>query len=326
MDNILEINNLNVEYFSQKNIFTALKNIDFNLKRGECTGIVGESGCGKSTFAGAVLDIIDKTEGRINCSRMKMFTSEGEKGIDIIGLKEEEKRSIRGKNISLILQDPYNSLNPVIKIGKQMKEAYLEHNPGGKEEVLGLMNRRLEDVQLPGDGSILDMYPHQLSGGMMQRVSIAISLLNSPEILLADEPTSNLDVTIQKKIIGNLKDLKKKMGLSLIFITHNLNLVSEIAEKIYILYCGEFVEYGDSYHVFKNPCHPYTRGLISAMPDISKMDKKIIPIPGSVPLYSEGIKGCSFASRCALKKEYCIKGNIDMIEVEPGHFVRCLCL
>lgn len=324
MGRILSIKDLKVEYFAEGAVIPALRGVDFTLEKGECVGVVGESGCGKSTLALAILNLIDKIEGRITCGDVNLYLNREKGVVNLRDLPADEMRNIRGRRISLILQDPYNSLNPVIRVGNQLKEAYLAHNKDSSkaDEVI---KEKLEAVHLASDSSITDSYPHQLSGGMLQRVSIAMALLNSPQILIADEPTSNLDVTIQKKIIETLKNLKKRFDLSLIFITHNLNLVSEFADRIYILYAGRFVECGTLFRIFSNPAHPYTRGLLKALPHISEPGRKISPIPGSVPSPTDILCGCGFAPRCEHKKNECSEDEIRMEEIEPGHFVRCIC-
>lgn len=323
MDKILEAKNLSVKYFAGDNEVPVLRGVNLTLNRGECIGIVGESGCGKSTFASALLSLIDNTEGRITSDHVKFYSATNKEEIDLSRLSKEELRDIRGNKISMILQDPYSSLNPVIRIGRQLKEAYLTHNPE-TDEIDNIINEKLKEVHLPSSGSITKAFPHQLSGGMLQRVSIAAALLNNPEILIADEPTSSLDVTIQKKIIENLKSLRQELNLSLIFISHNLNLVSGFADRIYILYAGKFVEYGPTEKVFSNPAHPYTKGLISALPHISKIGKKIVSIPGNVPSPGNLPEGCSFSPRCDMGKDECNESEFELEEVESGHFVRCV--
>lgn len=325
MTGILDIRNLSVEYFAHGNRVEALRGIDLCIEKGESVGIVGESGCGKSTLAAAIFGLIDKSEGRINADKIGLFDFESNREINLLNLKSGLLRNMRGRKISLILQDPYGSLNPVIKIEKQLKEAYLIHNPHAKQpEMERVIREKLNDVQLQADKTIYESYPHQLSGGMLQRVSIAIALLNSPGILIADEPTSNLDVTIQEKIIDNLKDLRNKLDLSLIFITHNLNLVSEFADRIYIFYAGLVMEYGPASEIFKNPVHPYTKGLLRAVPSIRELNRKIKPIAGSVPSPSDVPAGCGFAPRCEDKVDVCSgKDDVNMLEVGAGHYVRC---
>lgn len=323
MSKILKIRDLSVEYFSGKNRLPALRGVDIDLEEGETIGIVGESGCGKSTLALAIMGIINKNEGRITSGKIKYYTAEKiEK--EFVGLSSEKFRYFRGNEISMIMQDPYNSLNPVIKIGKQLEEAYLAHNPFEKEKVEEVIDRCLKDVHLPADKTILNSYPHQLSGGMLQRVNIAMALINQPRILLADEPTSNLDVTIQKEIIDNLKTVKAEFNLSMIFITHNLNLVSEFADKIYVFYAGKVIEYSSVSNIFSNPIHPYTRGLINTLAGLSKNRKRIFPIPGSVPNPLNLPAGCAFSPRCKIALvDRCMQGEIELKEREKNHFVRC---
>lgn len=319
MENILEIEDLSVEYYTAVSVVPALHGVSLLLKKGECIGVVGESGCGKSTLVQAILDIINPGEGKITHGKIRL------NGIDLRRLHGEQMRLVRGKQISLILQDPFNSLNPVIRIGAQLRESYLVHHPGWSDanKLNDIIKESLTEVHLPWKENFLNSYPHQLSGGMLQRICIAVALINSPEVLIADEPTSNLDVTIQKRIIENLKGLKEKLNLSLIFITHNLNLVSGFADRIYILYAGSFVEYGPTSRIFTNPLHPYTKGLINALPHFSNRGKKISPIPGKIPSPTDLPQGCSFSPRCEIKKNRCFENNIAMKEIEPGHFTRC---
>ena len=320
MPNKIEIKNLSVEYYSRKTIIPALCDVSMTLKKGECAGVVGESGCGKSTLALSILDIIDRSDGAITGGVIKLYLNSSI--VDITKIPLEQKRNIRGKYISLILQDPYNTLNPVIKIGEQLKEAYLVHNPSAGD-VKEKIKQSLVDVHLNYDEKIINSYPHQLSGGMLQRISIAAALINDPEILIADEPTSNLDVTIQKKIVENIASLQKKYDLSVIFITHNLNLVSGFADTMFILYAGRVVESGPTECIFKEPAHPYTRALLDALPDLKQTGKKILPISGTVPDLSKLPKGCSFAPRCAEYNDRCVMMP-DLKEISQGHFVRCI--
>jgi oligopeptide/dipeptide ABC transporter ATP-binding protein len=320
MKEILKIKNLSFEYQILKKTVKALRGVDFTLYKGESVAVVGESGCGKSTFASAILDLIPLNEGRITGGEIK-FYPEDELEINLMNISREEMRGIRGNNISMILQDPYNSLNPVIRIDKQLEEAYLLHNPGSKraEKVI---KKKIADVHLHHEIRIIRSYPHQLSGGMLQRICIAMSLLNSPQILIADEPTSNLDVTIQKKIIESLTELKSKFKLSMIFISHNLNLVSEFADRIYILYAGEAVEYGPAKDIFKAPVHPYTKGLLAAIPNLSQATE-LRSIPGNVPDLSVVSPGCSYAQRCDFADNRCREGMPYLEKVGKNHFVRC---
>jgi len=316
---VLTVRNLSVSYFSHDKSLPALRNISFNLKRGECIAVVGESGCGKSTLALALMDLIEPSEGIIRKGRILFHDKEKE--LDFLKENDEYKRSLRGSFISLILQDPYNTFNPVIKIGRQLIEAFAAHDKS-YEQARAKALKCISEVHLKNPEEILNSYPHELSGGMLQRASIAAALINNPKVLIADEPTSNLDVTTQMKIIENLKALKKEHELSMIFISHNLNLVSGFADMLCILYLGEIVEIGPAERVFKNPLHPYTAGLIKALPRLSK-GAEVSPIPGSVPSLNNIPDGCSFADRCSVCKSEC-KFKTELVQKEPGHYVRCM--
>ncbi|MGM0568073.1 MAG: ABC transporter ATP-binding protein [Elusimicrobiota bacterium] len=311
---ILDVRDLKVEYFgSGQDKIPALRGASIKVHDSECVGIAGESGSGKSTLALALMNLIDKNEGRI-CGGKILFSGASPEGeIDIASLKEKKLAGIRGSLISLITQDPYTSFNPVIKIGRQLKEVYDIHNP---EEAPEKYRKKIFDilssVNLGPPEKILDSYPHQLSGGMLQRASMAAALLNDPGLLIADEPTSSLDVTVQKKIIQNLKQLQEGYNLSLIFISHDLNLISEIADRIYILYAGKVVESGRARDIFENPRHPYTRALLKALPSMEL--KKIESIPGSPPLPGEIDTGCPFSLRCPVAFKKCFKQEPDLKE------------
>ncbi|MFC2091162.1 ABC transporter ATP-binding protein [Elusimicrobiota bacterium] len=324
MDYLLSLKNINVTYYNESGPLRALEGVDLLISKGECIGIVGESGCGKSTLAYAVLGMIDEAQGKVVSNEMlfKSYYNDDSPVLDISRRDQIEK--LRGNMISIIMQDPYSFLNPVIKIGSQLREAYLVYNAKRKYDMEDVIIAKFRQVHLENYEEIMQSYPHQLSGGMLQRVGIAMALLNDPQLLIADEPTSNLDVTIQKKIIDNLKVLRKKLDLSMVFITHNLNLVSELADKIYILYAGKFVEYATTPEIFRNPLHPYTKGLLEALPSLSDIDRKISSIPGAVPSFTNRAQGCSFGTRCLQKKEECDRGDIPMKEVERGHFLRCV--
>ncbi len=310
---LLEISNLEAVYYTPSGPVKALRGVDLYVKRGESVGVAGESGCGKSTLALSVLDLFDRAEGAVSGGRISFS------GMDLSGLDEKQMQGIRGKRISLIMQDPYGSFNPVIRIGRQMEEICRVHGMRA-DETSETCLRMLEEVNL--DRGVREMFPHQLSGGMLQRASIAAALLNSPELLIADEPTSNLDVTIQKKIIDNLGVLRKKHSLSLVFITHNLNLLSSLADRIYILYAGQVLEYGPAEDIFSRPAHPYTKGLLGALPDIKTPGSRIRPIPGSVPSPADTTPGCVFFPRCSRGSERCGREK-ELIRVSEEHYSRC---
>jgi ABC-type dipeptide/oligopeptide/nickel transport system ATPase component len=271
----------------------ALKDFSFSLIRGETVGIIGESGSGKSTFALSILKLIDKAEGRIEEGSI-IYEDK-----DILGNDEKSMRKIRGNRISIILQDPYSAFNPVIRIGKQLSEAYEAHHSGKQDGFRDRIFPLLENMGLEASSDFLSNFPHQLSGGMLQRVNIAAALMNEPDIIIADEPTSNLDVTMQKRIIRLLMDMKEENSFSMIFVSHNLNLIAGIADRVYILRGGEAMEYGPVEAVFSRPGHPYTAELISSILYRGcRVSRSLIPSPGSD------------------------NDNKGWKEIEKGHFAR----
>ncbi len=315
METILDVQNLSVEYFTEKGKIQVLKDISFAVNERETLGIVGESGCGKSTLALAILRLIMPYEGKISAGRVLW------KNKDILKLDAEELRKIRGKDISIIFQDPFCSLNPVIKIGKQIVEILSVHNKKNtknyyKEKVIHLLHQ----VKLPNPLQIYSSYPHQLSGGMLQRVNIAMALSLNPNLLLADEPTTALDVTVQKEIIELLKELQIKYNLAVIFISHNLALINELTDYILVLYAGRVVEIGKG--VVSSAFHPYTKGLL----EIAKGEKtegRLKSIKGNVCDFTQLPKGCKFYSRCDFKKEICKETEPHLIQIDKSHWVRC---
>lgn len=313
MSRILSVTDLWVSYYLRGEEIPALRGVDLFLDKGESLGIAGESGCGKSTLASAILRLIPPSEGKFK-SGMISFNNK-----DIISLPYEEIRGIRGCRISLVMQDPYSSFNPVIKIGRQLIEAATVHgaSEAAAEKEAEIL---LEEVGLKSE--IMGAFPHQLSGGMLQRASIAASLINKPDILIADEPTSSLDVTVQKKIAELLISLKERFSLSLIFITHNLNLLSQISDRVYTLYAGEVVESAPTSELFADPAHPYTKGLIQALPDIRASVTGLKPIPGSIPSPSELPTGCSFSPRCPYSFDKC-SAHPDLKRKNASHLYRC---
>ncbi len=318
MSFLLTAKNLKATYIRENLRVKALRGVNLNLHKGECVGVVGESGCGKSTFALSLMGLIDSSEAEVS-GRVDVNPA-GDKKLNLLELTEKEKNKIRGRYISLIMQDPYNTLNPVMRIGRQLREAYALHNR--KKDASETISRLLEEVGLGSD--TLKAFPHQLSGGMLQRVCLVCALVNNPAVLIADEPTSNLDVTIQRKVINNLLRIKEKYELAMVFITHNINLVAGFADRIFILYAGKVVEEAPASEIFKDPKHPYTAALMRALPDLSEPKRKIVPIPGSVPDPVDVTEGCSFYPRCRFAREECFRNEILLKEVAGGHYVRCL--
>ncbi len=306
---ILEGEKLSAEYFSAGKNIPVLKEVDISLKERECIGIAGESGCGKSTLALSLLRLIDEDEGRVFGGNIFFREKKHEEIINIAAVDKHRLLKVRGKEISLVTQDPYTSFNPVIKLYRQFREAYSVHNPGFEEKDFFLrVSSLLESVNLYPPEKILQSYPHQLSGGMLQRASLAMALLNEPRILIADEPTSSLDVTIQKKIMETLKNLRSLYNLSIIFISHDLNLISEIADRVYVLYAGKVVETAPSAEFFKDPYHPYSAVLLKSLPKLGARGR-IASIPGRAPQPGAIKKGCAFAPRCSYADGECFRNE-----------------
>jgi len=317
MDNkLLEIKNLSVQYITSDSVVKAVNNISLTIGRGESLGLVGETGAGKTTTALSIMQLIPNPPGKIVNGEIIL------ENVDLIKSSKKELTKIRGNKISMIFQDPMTSLNPVITIGEQIAEVIRLHNKLSKAkanikavemlELVGISEERFTD------------YPHQLSGGMKQRVVIAIALACRPELIIADEPTTALDVTIQAQVLDLMEKLKKDLNTSLLLITHDLGVVAEVCDKAAIMYSGEIVEYGTLEHIYRNTKHPYTIGLFDSIPKFSENVKRLKPIKGLMPDPSNLPDGCNFASRCPYKIEKCTKGDIPVFEVEEGHFVKCI--
>ena len=315
MENILEIKDLTIQYHADNRIVEAVNKLNLTLGKGESLGLVGETGAGKTTTALGIMGLIPNPPGII---------TEGEivfEGQDLLKLNKKKKREVRGKKISMIFQDPMTSLNPVMTVGDQIAESIRIHEKCSKAEAAAKAVEMLEMVGIPGER--YSEYPHQFSGGMKQRVVIAISLSCNPELLLADEPTTALDVTIQAQVLDLIVKLKKEKQTSMILITHDLGIVAEVCDKVAIMYAGEIVEYGSLAQIYNNTCHPYTKGLFGSIPDLDSHVKRLSPIPGLMPDPANLPAGCSFCPRCSAACEKCQTENPGMVEVEPGHFVKC---
>lgn len=313
-ENFLTIKDLVVEYTSGGQIVQAVNGVDLQLKKGQTLGLVGETGAGKTTIARTILRILPTPPARIKQGEILLD------GVDLLQLPEKEMLSVRGNKIAMIFQDPMTALNPTMTVGSQISEVVLQHNDFSKQKA---KERTLEMLNMVGIASerYLD-YPHQFSGGMKQRVVIAMALACNPELILADEPTTALDVTIQAQVLDMMRDLKEKMNTSMILITHDLGVVAETCDDVAVIYAGEIVEYGTKQRIFRNPKHPYTLGLFGSLPKLDDDSKRLSPIHGLPPDPTNLPKGCKFGPRCP---ECCDKCNkeIGMTEIEPGHFVRC---
>ncbi len=311
---LLEVKNLRTYYYTLRGVVKAVDNVSFNLERGEVLGIAGESGCGKSTLAWTLLGLIPPP-GRIAGGSIRLD------GIEITRMSEHElRKKIRWKKVSMIFQGAMNALNPVFTIEDQLAEPLMLHKGLSKHEARERIAELLNAVGL--DETIMRRYPHELSGGQKQRVIIAMALLLNPDLVIADEPTTALDVIVQAQIMNLFKKIKKEFNISMIFITHDLSLIAEIADRVAIMYAGKIVEIGSSDQVYGNPQHPYTQGLLRSIPRIRSREK-ITWIPGVPPDLVKPPPGCRFFPRCKYVKDICRREEPKLVEVEPGHFVAC---
>ncbi len=314
-DIILKVKDLIVHYEMEDSVVEAVNDVSFEMHRGETLGFVGETGAGKTTLALSILRLIPNPPGHVIRGTIELD------GEDISNKNKIQMRAIRGKKVSMIFQDPMTSLNPVVPVGKQIAEVIALHEKVSKAEAEIKATQMLELVGIPGDR--FNEYPHQFSGGMKQRVVIAIALACNPQLLIADEPTTALDVTIQAQVLDMMRKLKDELGTSMIMITHDLGVVAETCDKVAIMYAGEIVEFGTVEHIFENPCHPYTIGLFGSIPSMDKDVDRLSPIQGLMPDPTNLPSYCSFYDRCGRKCEACKSCEPKNVEVEPGHFVRC---
>ncbi len=316
-DTILEVKNLHTYFFTDNGVVPAVDGVDFTLERGHTLGIVGESGSGKSVTSLSVIGLLMGTTGKI---------TEGEilfDGEDITKYDEKKRRELRGSKISMIFQEPMTSLNPVMKIGRQIRENILQHEKISKQQADERVIELLKMTGLPRVERIVNEYPFQLSGGQRQRVMIAMALACKPEILIADEPTTALDVTIQAQILTLMEQLKKETGTSILFITHDFGVVAEVCDDVVVMYCGRIVEKGNVYDIFANPSHPYTEGLLESIPKIGVHADELEVIPGNVPSPANMPKGCKFSDRCKYCFERCTQEEPGFADLGNGHFSRC---
>ena len=326
---LLKINNLKTYFYTLDGIVRAVDGVSLALKPGKNMGLVGESGCGKSVTAHSILRILPPKTCQIKEGEILFRRQNAKEVIDLVKINPQGKliRSIRGKEIAMIFQEPMTSLSPVYTVGNQIIEAILLHQQIEYQEAREHAIHMLKSVGLGMAESMIDEYPHRLSGGQRQRVMIAMALSCNPSLLIADEPTTALDVTIQAQIMELLKSLQKQFCMAVLIITHNLGVIAEMADDIAVMYLGQIVESGSLKQVFKNPLHPYTIGLLKSVPIIgSQTKKRLAPIPGSVPDPLSIIEGCTFRLRCPIYKQKECSGQegAAMVEVEPGHYVCCL--
>jgi len=317
MSAILEVRDLHTQFNTLDGVVRAVDGVSFALERGETLGIVGESGCGKSVTAMSILRLIPPETGRIASGSIKF---EGE---ELTTLSEQAMKRLRGHRISMIFQEPMTSLNPVLTVGTQIAENVTRHLGVSRKAARERAREMLDLVRIADSRRRLDEYLHQLSGGMRQRVMIAMALSCDPQVLIADEPTTALDVTIQAQILDLMLDLKEKTGTAIVLITHDLGVVAETTQRVVVMYAGRKVEEAPVEALFDNPLHPYTRGLMQAIPRLDVDTSRLQEIPGMVPLLTRPIVGCAFAARCSLATDGCRSAAPPVVDAGGGHTVAC---
>ncbi|MFD2169464.1 ABC transporter ATP-binding protein [Tumebacillus lipolyticus] len=320
MNNILEVKDLKVSFHTYAGEVQAVRGVTFSLKKGECLAIVGESGCGKSVTSQAIMRLIQTPPGEIKAGSQIVFDGK----TDIVKLSDKQMESVRGSEMGMIFQDPMTSLNPTMKVGTQIAEGLIKHQGLSRQAARERAIEMLRLVGIPNPETRVEQYPHQFSGGMRQRVMIAIALACNPKLLIADEPTTALDVTIQAQILDLMRDLQEKTGASIIIITHDLGVVADVAQKVVVMYAGKVVENGTIDDVFYNPQHPYTWGLLRSVPRLdSNKNEDLIPIDGTPPDLIAPPKGCAFAARCPYAMEICMEQDPEMTKLNSNHAAAC---
>jgi len=318
MAGLIEIKNLRTSFFTPEGEMRAVDGVSFDIKEGKTMGLVGESGCGKSVTALSIMRLLPSPPGKVVGGQVFF------RGRDLLKLHGEEMRKVRGNEISMVFQEPMTSLNPVFTIGNQIVEAIRLHQGLGRREARDKAIEMLRLVKIAEPAARIDVYPHQLSGGMRQRVMIAMALSCNPSLLIADEPTTALDVTIQAQILELIKELQQSLGMALLLITHDLGVVAEQADEVAIMYAGKIVEQARPESIFSGPLHPYTLGLLNSVPGISgKKKKRLEAIPGVVPSPLELPGGCRFRDRCPKAVGICAEGEPELIEKQKDHWVAC---
>lgn len=314
---LLKVKNLKTYFYTEDGLVKAVDDVSFKIKEGEILAVVGESGCGKSITSMSITRLIPNPPGKIVGGEI-IFD-----GKDLLKISNSAMREIRGNKISTIFQEPMTSLNPVFTVGDQIEEALILHRKLTKKEARSEAVKMLKLVEIPGAEDIVDEYPHELSGGMRQRAMIAMAVSCNPMLLIADEPTTALDVTIQAQIMDIMRDLRNKLNTSIMLITHDLGVVAEMADYVLVMYAGKIVEEAPVIEIFKNPLHPYTEGLLKSKPVVNKFQEELYTIPGQVPNPLNMPTGCYFNPRCSMAKDICSKIQPSLKEVRPGHKVSC---
>ena len=316
-NNLLSVQHLTVYYYRDGKPIKAVNDISFEIGQGETLGLVGETGAGKTTTAKSILKLVPEPQGKYESGEILL------NGDNVLQMSKASLRKIRGREIAMIFQDPMTALNPVLTVGEQISEVIRLHNKVSRAEAAVRAKEMLEMVGIPGVR--YDSYPHEFSGGMKQRVVIAIALACNPKLLIADEPTTALDVTIQAQVLDMINNLKKQFGTSMLLITHDLGVVAEVCDKVAVIYAGEIVESGTAEDIFDRGCHPYTEGLFNCIPKLDDEEgERLQPIKGLAPDPMHLPTGCAFHPRCPYCTEECKQQNPTSVEIEPGHFVKCL--
>jgi peptide/nickel transport system ATP-binding protein len=313
---LLSIQNLVVQYVTSEGTCRAVNGVDLELDAGETLGLVGETGAGKTTISLSILRLVPDPPGKIISGRILI------EGMDMSAMSAAELRKVRGEKISMIFQDPMTALNPIDAVGEQIAEVIRLHDKVSKAEAAIRASEAMKMVGIPAER--YHEYPHQFSGGMKQRILIAIALACSPKLLIADEPTTALDVTIQAQVLEMIDNLKRKLGTAVILITHDLGVVAEMCDRVAIIYAGEIVEIGNLVHIYDEYRHPYTKGLFGSLPSVAVGAKRLKPIPGLMPDPTDLPNGCKFAPRCPRRTDLCERETPPLKEVSPGHLVRCM--
>lgn len=317
-ENILTVKDLKTYFYTASGVAKAVDGVSFNIAKGETMGIVGESGSGKSVTSSSIIRLLPPRTGKIVGGSIEF------EGKDVLALSKKELNDFRGKDIAVIFQDPMTSLDPVFKIGKQMTEMIMAHQNVTKDEAWKMAVEALIKVGIPEPEKRMNSYPYELSGGMCQRVIIAMAVCCKPKLIIADEPTTALDVTVQAQVLELLKELQRDMDTAILLITHNLGVVWEMCDKVMVMYAGNTVEFTDTKTLYSNPRHPYTWGLLDSMPKLSDESKgELKTIPGTPPDLRLTGKCCNFYNRCPYVTEACTQSVPPLVEVEPGHFVAC---
>ncbi|MDO5713525.1 MAG: ABC transporter ATP-binding protein [Tissierellia bacterium] len=318
MDSIVEYKDLHTYFYTDRGIVKSVNGISFTIPKGKTTAVVGESGCGKSVTALSLMGLIQKPQGKVVQGEI-IFD-----GKNVLELSDHERRELRGSEMAMIFQEPMTSLNPSLKIGYQLREVLKLHGDYSKEEQKKLSLEMLEKVELPNPEKYYNSYPHELSGGQRQRIMIAMALMNRPKLLIADEPTTALDVTIQAQVLELMSDLKDDFQTSIMLITHDLGVVAEMADEVVVMYAGKIVERGTVFDIFDHPSHPYTQGLLKAKPSLDSGAGRLYNIPGTVPNPIGLGETCYFYDRCPHGSEKCLEGFPPEISLEGIHKVSCI--